>query len=168
MTSPHKRTAETPEAQRTQKRTMMDAPRSMRLRDAIWNPPLRTLRLRSEIAFSQRTHRTHSCWSNPQSFRHIPGALERCVSPHHLGARASRPHIQQFSLRLNLLERPQLLSCPHAATEMPCRSVREDIRHRPSSGETPLMRAKALPECAEAPAGLACLLSLPYCRRDLG
>jgi len=84
----------------------MDSRRSMRLRDAIWNLPLRTLRRCGETAFSQRTHRTPSCWGNPQSFRNIPGT------------RTFRPHIQQFSLRLNLLERPQLLSCPHAATDM--------------------------------------------------
>jgi len=32
--------------------------------------------------------------------------------------------------------------------------VREDICHRPLSGVTPLVRAKALPERMEAPAGL--------------
>jgi len=34
-----------------------------------------------------------------------------------------------------------------------CRSTREAIRHRPSLG---VVRAKALPERVEAPAGLAC------------
>ena len=75
----------------------MDSRRSMRLRDAIWNLPLRTLRRCGETAFSQRTHRTPSCWGNPQPFRNIPGALERCVSPHHLGARASRPRWEHAS-----------------------------------------------------------------------
>jgi len=42
---------------------------------------------------------------------------------------------------------------------------REDICHRPSSGVTPRVRAKALPEYVEAPAGLAFQLSLPYAGR---
>ena len=33
-------------------------------------------------------------------------------------------------------------------------AVGEDIRHRPSSGVTPLVRAEALPERMESPAGL--------------
>jgi hypothetical protein len=51
MTSPQKRTAETPGAQRTQKRIVTDAWRSVRGHDALWNPSLRTLRLCGDIPF---------------------------------------------------------------------------------------------------------------------
>ena len=56
VTSLQKRTAETPRAQRTQKRTVTDAWRSVRGHDALWNLSLRTLRLCGDIPFLQWTH----------------------------------------------------------------------------------------------------------------
>jgi hypothetical protein len=49
---------------------------------------------------------------------------------------------------------------PNAATALHG-GRRDDIRHRPPSGMTPLVRAQALPERVEAPAGLACLSPFP-------
>jgi hypothetical protein len=53
LTSLQKRTAETPGRREPSKRTMMDAWRSMRVRNSLWNPPLRTLRLSSDLPFLQ-------------------------------------------------------------------------------------------------------------------
>ena len=54
LTLLQKRTAETPRAQRTLKTNTMDAWRSMRVRDARENLPLRTPRLCGDIPFLQR------------------------------------------------------------------------------------------------------------------
>ncbi len=57
LTSLQTRTTETPEAQRTPKTEacMMDAWQGIRVRDALWNLPLRTLCLCAEIIFLQWT-----------------------------------------------------------------------------------------------------------------
>jgi len=55
LTSLQKRTAETLRAQRTLKTNCMDAQQSMRVRDSLWHPSLRTLRLSGDLPFLQRT-----------------------------------------------------------------------------------------------------------------
>jgi hypothetical protein len=62
VTSLQKRTAETPRAQRTQKRTVTDAWRSVRGHDALWNPSLRTLRLCGDIPFCSGLNHNYKLW----------------------------------------------------------------------------------------------------------
>jgi len=58
------------------------------------------------------------------------------------------------------VEPPRHARAPNAATALRG-GRREAIRHHPSSGATPLVRAKALPKRVEAPAGLACPSPFP-------